>query len=774
LLPPPPAGPPAFGPARATKRRIALTPRGALVAFVLLAFWPTVAQQGVYFYGDASEYVPRLGWAGAQAREGHIPGWNPYLALGIPASTPANTGVYPVDLLLFASLPKEWAYNLDVVFHVLLAALGMWTLARGWGQSPAAAALAGMVWSLGGFTMGHLQHFNILVALAWVPLAFYAVDRVLEAPSRRTVSVAALVVGLDLLGGHVQIVLYTALALAAYGVVGIVSLWRLKGVRLAARTALGLGAAAAGALGLATVFLWPFLEWSRFVSVGEIFNPAGHTLTRSGVIRMVAPFWGGGSRWRPFGVKEFVEHSTYWGLLPLALAVIGLGHQGGKRLFLALLAAAALVLSLGPRGPLWGLVGGIPFVGWGRTPVRYLMFVQFAVALLSGFGLDLVARSKRTAWSLAAVLLAAAAAVVVICMVRGAPPEPLPSGGRSDPPALNQPDTAVLLAAFVGSAALLWVLSRTWAPFSRRVVLSLTLAFVGADLLFFMQNLSFNDLAPRDSYSPSAAAKAILSRGDPLRVFSYSPEGEVRWLVREMIGAALPITFGLRSFSGAGGGLEPLRLWEFRDFVNSHFQRRGARLLGLFSGGYVISRKEIDVPGLELLHSDVVKVYANEKALPLAYFAARSRLVPDRGAALRAIVRADFDPRRTVILEEPGPEIGEEGRAEGSVSIERATPDGIDLDAATPAPAWLVLNEAFGPGWRATVDGCPATILRANFLVRTVLVPAGRHRVAFAYAPVSKKAGMAVSLATLVILLAMAIPGPPRPAPLPADASGHE
>src|SRR5262249_23345122 len=423
---------------------------------VLAAFAPAIAQRGVYFHGDVAEYLPRLAWAGEQVRSGHVPGWNPHMALGVPATM----GFSPVDLLFFVLLPKEWAYNLDLVAHLLPPALGRFALARKWGQSAPAAAVAGAVWCFGGFTQGHLQHFNIVVAVAWVPVAFLAVDRVIEAPSPRSVSLAALVVGLDLLGGHIQIVVYTGFALGAYAVFALVHRLRAEGARPAARSVCGLVAAAAGALGVGLVFLWPFVEWTRFIGAARNYNPAAHTLTRAVVARMLAPFWTGGSVWRPYETKELVEHSAYSGLLPLALAVVGLGHASAKRLFLGGLAFVAYLLARGPYGPLWGLVTSLPLLGEGRTPVRYVMLVQFAVALLGGFGLDAAARHRGVTRSVAGALVAAAAALALFGIT--ASPEAMRRWGRPDPLALEQPDTVIFLATVVGGAALLWALSREW------------------------------------------------------------------------------------------------------------------------------------------------------------------------------------------------------------------------------------------------------------------------------------------------------------------------
>ena len=49
------------------------------------------------------------------------------------------------------------------------------------------------------------------------------------------------------------------------------------------------------------------------------------------------------------------------------------------------------------------------------------------------------------------------------------------------------------------------------------------------------------------------------------------------------------------------------------------------------------------------------------------------------------------------------------------------------------SPAVLLIRNAFGPGWQATVDGRPAALPPADFVDQGVAVPAGRHVVRLVY-----------------------------------------
>jgi uncharacterized membrane protein YfhO len=64
-----------------------------------------------------------------------------------------------------------------------------------------------------------------------------------------------------------------------------------------------------------------------------------------------------------------------------------------------------------------------------------------------------------------------------------------------------------------------------------------------------------------------------------------------------------------------------------------------------------------------------------------------------------------------------------------------------------------VLSENHYPGWRAYLDGRPVGVLRVDYNLRGVHVPAGEHEVRFVYRPKSLMAGAALSLLTALGLL---------------------
>jgi uncharacterized membrane protein YfhO len=132
---------------------------------------------------------------------------------------------------------------------------------------------------------------------------------------------------------------------------------------------------------------------------------------------------------------------------------------------------------------------------------------------------------------------------------------------------------------------------------------------------------------------------------------------------------------------------------------------------------------------------------------------------------------ASFDPAATLVrlrrgTEPPGPFTAGEPSPNEQVEIISYRPEQVEITTKLDSPGWLVLTDAFYPGWQAAIDGQAADILQVNIMFRAVEVPAGEHRVVFEYRPRSFIAGMWISAAALVLLavgLALTARGSSRP-----------
>jgi uncharacterized membrane protein YfhO len=60
-------------------------------------------------------------------------------------------------------------------------------------------------------------------------------------------------------------------------------------------------------------------------------------------------------------------------------------------------------------------------------------------------------------------------------------------------------------------------------------------------------------------------------------------------------------------------------------------------------------------------------------------------------------------------------------------------PGRLVLDVSSGADGLLVVSQPHYPGWRAQLDGQPVPILRVDYLLQGISVPAGAHRVELSY-----------------------------------------
>jgi hypothetical protein len=81
----------------------------------------------------------------------------------------------------------------------------------------------------------------------------------------------------------------------------------------------------------------------------------------------------------------------------------------------------------------------------------------------------------------------------------------------------------------------------------------------------------------------------------------------------------------------------------------------------------------------------------------------------------------------------------------------------IALDPAPPQPSYLLVSENWFPDWQAIVDGAPARVVRGDYTLITVPVPAGAKQVELQFRSSAYQTGKAISLASLVLLAAIAL-----------------
>ena len=138
------------------------------------------------------------------------------------------------------------------------------------------------------------------------------------------------------------------------------------------------------------------------------------------------------------------------------------------------------------------------------------------------------------------------------------------------------------------------------------------------------------------------------------------------------------------------------------------------------------------------------KLYEDKNALPRLYLVHDAIVEPDGFRTVERIRNFDVDPRHTVLLE-GGTEVRSDskGTAEAtpeepsseSVVATRYLPQEVVIEVDAAEPGWVVLTDAWYPGWQATINGRAAEVAVAYHAFRAIRVDPGPQTIVMKFQP---------------------------------------
>jgi len=156
-----------------------------------------------------------------------------------------------------------------------------------------------------------------------------------------------------------------------------------------------------------------------------------------------------------------------------------------------------------------------------------------------------------------------------------------------------------------------------------------------------------------------------------------------------------------------------------------------------------------------------VYVYRFADAQPFASLVPMAIKVPD-DQMIPTLVDPRFDARRFLLVPEDAPvgvsaPLGAVALIDDSVHSTMPREGQYRFTLATPAPqdAFLSVSENWYPDWHATVDGKPAEVVRAQFSLMAVPVPAGAREVELTFTSAAYQRGKTVTLSIVALVLLM-------------------
>ncbi|MCU0495714.1 MAG: oligosaccharide flippase family protein [Anaerolineae bacterium] len=740
---------------------------------------------------------------------GEIPLWNPYNFAGAPfMAAGQQSTLYPLSILYYV-MPLPAAYGWFTVINLWLAGVMMFLFMRGIGVKRFGALISAITYQLAGMFVASAVHPMIIGAIVWLPLMLLMAEFILQQrplwgkpTSAPWVAIGAIALACNILAGHPEITIYSLLILAYYSGIRLIALaWQTRGenslfrriaTRFAWLSALVLLGISLGAVQLIPLYdfvrtNWrseradlqtvlsyahPYRDALSFLMPNFYGNPAHHHYFDlfSGQTIPIG-FTNSAGEFRThteWGMKNYVEGALYVGILPLILALFAFSNRQAWliKILFGVLVIASLSFAFGL--PTYAAIYMLPGINQLNTPFRWIFGVTVGVAVLAGFGADLLAEPRKIIRRIGGLLTGIGLLILMGLLLSR----------------LIYPSIAPLIESIrLNMARASEAFSSAEMFYSYQWVNGLILGLVvfGAGLIFLLATSGRVKLMQAFAVTLLAADLLIASWGfnaasDP-QLLAFTPPA-IAWLIereqeepglwrfaavngngRDLLFANINLRYGLRDYTGYDSIISaqyvqyirammreenlnavnqflnfnrilPLYTWQDvnRLVVSERFLRLSPR--------YLITHKNTvfrdDLTEIELVYEDqAVRIWLNQAAIPRIY--------------------TTPDPERLDQI--------------GRVELLRDSGRELIFKVVNDAPTWVIVGQSDVPGWRVFVrpqtgsesDEIELPIERIADHFQGVQLPnAGSWTVRWIYSPPSFQIGVfgsLISAATLILIV---------------------
>ncbi len=394
----------------------------ATLAVLVLALFPDLVFRGrVLFERDvAIVWQPQVETFVRAVTTGSWPLWDPYVSFGHPMLANPNTQVlYPFTWLNLVLGPGTF-YTIYALAHLLVAASGVFFLARRLALSASAAFLAAAVYTASGPLLSLVNVWHHLAGAALLPWVCLAAENALSSGRIRHAVVWGLALGFQVLAGSPDFTIMSGIVVAFWTLAHLVGpggRGRRTDVAIAAAIALVIALAVSAAQWLpALAAAVGSARWALDAGrrIPSSVRPIGLLETFSAVPWTDLPIAARVREALYDGATPFL-HSLYLGAPALGLAALGLlGPRRPRRVLLILVAGAFTLIALGPFTPAYDLaLAVVPILRSIRYPSKAMVVAAFAIALLAGMGLERWREASRRVLLPFALVLAALGTVAL-------------------------------------------------------------------------------------------------------------------------------------------------------------------------------------------------------------------------------------------------------------------------------------------------------------------------------------------------------------------------
>lgn len=471
-----------------------------------------------------------------------------------------------------------------------------------------------------------------------------------------------------------------------------------------------------------------------------------------------------------WGPQPFVGGPVYFGAVICFLFVLGLMVvRSPHKWWIVAASVIGIVLSWGKNFEAinYFLFDHLPMMNKFRTPSMALVIPQFLFPLLGVWAIQEVIDRKDNpkVWEHIKI---AAGITAGLCLLLGLGGSMFFSFTGGEDAQLQKEmvkllkDDRISLAMKSGSWSAAYILLSAgllWAFIKNKIKPALMIAGIGViiaiDLIpvaySYLNEKNYVDASEYETiFEPRDVDKQILKDPDPYyRVLDLSKD-----TYNDAVQAY---------FHKCVGGYSPAKMEIYQDLIDRQMSRGfNAQVLNMLNTKYIIVGGQKGAPG----------VIPNRTSCGNAWFVDEvkwANTADEEMAGLDAPKIGDtievpnaFDPKKTAVMRATFKnDLGNNVFGKDSaayVKLDKYGLDDISFISQNSKDGLAVFSDIYySKGWKAYIDGKETPIMKADYVLRAIRIPAGNHKIEFHFHPASFYTGQKVGLASSILLILLCL-----------------
>ncbi|MBI3342495.1 YfhO family protein [Candidatus Curtissbacteria bacterium] len=721
-------------------------------------------------------------FAASMFRAGKIPLWNPYTFSGQPLLANFQSSVfYPLNFFyLFFNARVAWI--ILIITQPLLAGLFTYLFLRSLKISYLGAIFGSTAFVYSSYFITWLENGNIAHSYLYLPLSLLAGQKYFENRKFRYVILSVVSLSLSILAGHPQTAMYIYATFSAF--------WIFKFIqnKKQYKEILVLSAIIIFSIGISAIQIIPTVAFYKQSPVSltfskEIFNQ--FILPYENLITFLAPDFFGHPASNNLWSKNYGDFTPYIGVLPFIFSIWGIivARKESFYKFGILIGTVFLLASIASPVSYAVKILQIPILD-STSSARFISITLFMLVVFAAFGLDnfqkSVSNNKTNKNFLKLLAVFGTIYAVIWIIVSYLKSSPQVTGTTRANFAITQRNLIIptLLFSCLPLALLVIQVFKTnkWVKDYKESIVIFAVFF----------STILGGLYFTNKYLPTAPLNYIFPEH---KLFTY-----------------LQNNAGINRFEGFGtayvdrnfptvyklfgvGGYDTLRNKRYAELIASSqngkvpeiYPRSDAilpntengyrsRLLNLLGVKYIVDKEDDPKTGhdwhYERYTPDKLKgiwqdgkfqVYERDNALP-RFFATNKYIVETNdNKIIEKIYDSNFDLHTLILEEEPTLLIEKESTLDSTVSIVKYEPNQVVFESKSNMNALVFLSDNYDSDWQVYINSKREKLLRTDYTLRAVTVPAGESEIKFVYKPKSFTQGVSISMITTVALASISL-----------------